>query len=325
MRFFQSRSLLAGATALLFVVACGGNNAGQSPSGGTTGPVNPPATTSTGGSTDEPVVTLAPDSTTGTAGEATSAPDATSSPGAVASPDSGASWTDIGAVAVAIGPSAILPLEGTCTIAPPPEDPEAPALPDPGPGDLPFIAGSTFTVSLADAGTTTPDASPAPEATADATSNSVEVTVVLSTLSDPDVPAIPVVEESPDPDATEPPSTDAILPFSIDPTTATVTASFPNQFIFEPTIAGGAVARDAHSGYFALDPGTGELVLVHFLCNELVVATEAPEAPASPASSPEASPAASPEASPAASPEASPAVESPAASPAESPGASPTM
>jgi hypothetical protein len=304
MRLLTPKTLLAGATALLFVVACGGN-AGQSP---------------------DPVATLAPGQTTGTGGETTPAPGASAQP--TASPPA---WTQLGAIALAIGPSAIVPLEGTCTITPPPEDPEAPPLPDPGPGDLPFIAGSTFTVSLADPTSGTDVATPAPEATPgaaaspsaeaspgvspEANGNNVEVTVLLSTLSDPNVPPIPVVEESPDPNATAPPSTDALLPFSIDPTTATATATFPNQFIFEPTIAGGAVARDAHSGYFALDPGTGELVLVHFLCNELLVAQ--PEAPPAPEATPAASPPASPEGT------AAPETTAPETVAPESPGASP--
>src|SRR5215211_7098584 len=158
MRFFNPKTLLAGSTALVFVVACGGGS-GASPNAGTSGPVGSSTSTSApvGGATDEPAVTLAPDQTTGTAGEATAEPGgSTTAPDASASPSTGASWTDIGAIAIAIGPSALLPMEGTCTIAPPPEDPEAPPLPNPGPGDLPFIAGSTFTVSLADAGTTTP-------------------------------------------------------------------------------------------------------------------------------------------------------------------------
>ena len=152
------------------------------------------------------------------------------------------------------------------------------------------------------------------------------MTVLLSTLSDPDVPAIPVVEESPDPDATEPPSTDALIPFSIDPTTATVTASFPDQFIFDPTIAGGAVARDAHSGYIALDPGTGELLLVHFLCNQLDVVQPVASPEATPAASPEATAAPDTTPAPEATPEATTGTEAtPEASPAESPAASPTM
>src|SRR5690242_9233211 len=94
MRFFNPKSALAGATALLFVVACGGNNAGQSPGAGTNAPGV--ATTQPGGSTGEPVVTLAPDQTTGTAGETTAAPDATAAPEESAQPSAPA-WTQIGA------------------------------------------------------------------------------------------------------------------------------------------------------------------------------------------------------------------------------------
>jgi hypothetical protein len=106
-----------------------------------------------------------------------------------------------------------------------------------------------------------------------------------------------------------------------------VSINIPDQIIFSAVPTGGAFAPDSRSGYLAIDPGTGELVIAHFLCATIEIssapaATPVPSAPASPAESPGASPAESPEASPSETAAASPA-ESPAESPLESPAESP--
>lgn len=194
---------------------------------------------------------------------------------------------------------------GDCHLTLAPVDPEAPP-PDVGPGTLPSLEGSTLVLTLSDASASQPSPNPSPNPSPSA---GPEATTTFGTSPGPPlVPPTPVPSselqltasltrstttpgQSPAPTASpeatpgasgEPTDSGAsLLPYSVLGGNAQLTINLPQQFIFEATMTGGAVAPDARSGYLALDPGTGELVLVHFLCQTIAISS-APEEPASP-------------------------------------------
>jgi hypothetical protein len=254
--------------ALLIIVACSGN-AGQSPGVATANPGVP----QTPGASGSPTVPTAPGS------------DAT------------------GAIAVVVGPSGWeIPMVGDCHLTLAPVDPEAPP-PDVGPGTLPSLEGSTLVLTLGEAGASLPGTSPNPSASPEATavpvgtapvpplvpptpaqSSVLQLTASLTrSATPPGGSPAPTASPEATPGASgEPTDTGAsLLPYSVLGGNAQLTINLPQQFIFEATMTGGAVAPDARSGYLALDPGTGELVLVHFLCQTITISS-APEESASP-------------------------------------------
>jgi hypothetical protein len=281
----RPNGLLASLGALLIAVACAGT-AGQSP------------------------------------GASTNVPGQLPTPAASGVP--GSSATGSGAIAVVVGPSGWeVPMVGDCHLTLAPVDPEAPP-PDIGPGTLPSLEGSTLVLTLSQATTDQPSTLPSlsplpspnsgPDASAGPSgapplvpptpvaASTLQLTSVLTrTSTTPGESPAPTASPEASPGASGEPTNSgtSLLPYSVLGGNAQLTIFLPQQFIFEATMTGGAVAPDARSGYLALDPGTGELVLVHFLC-ETITISSAPEEAASP--------------SPGESPSGSPAAESPGAS-----------
>ncbi len=236
---------------------------------------------------------------TGNVGQSPGVPQTPGASGVPTAPGSGST----GAIAVVVGPSGWeIPMVGDCHLTLAAVDPEAPA-PDVGPGTLPSLEGSTLVLTLTDAPAGQPGESPSPSASPEVTtapvgtapvpplvpptpvpSSSLQLTASLtrSTTTPTESPAPTASPEATPGASGEPADSGAsLLPYSVLGGNAQLTINLPQQYIFEATMTGGAVAPDARSGYLALDPGTGELVLVHFLCQTITISS-APEEPASP-------------------------------------------
>jgi hypothetical protein len=246
-----------------------------------------------------------------------------------------------GAIGVASGSGFELVVSGDCTLTMPPapvEDPTATPTPlvtyvgqplmgatldltlaektrsSGTPGTSPSAAPSLAPVgssSPAALGSPAASGSPAVPASPSTTTMSVSLTTTLDTV----LGAQPTAEPGPNAASPTPAvggrefAADDVLPFAVVAETSTLTISVPQQFISQATLVGGAIAPNARSGYFAADPGTGELVFVNFAC--LSLTTQSAEAAPPPAAS--ATPAASANPAESATPATSetPVVESP--------------